>query len=232
MTFFGRIANDLCQEPFFKDFKYRKRKYSFIQRFEGGWRSVDFRHITEGRLCSIYPSFNVRFDIAEKWFEKFNFRTLSDQRDSSTVGFEGVMLGYPSAFDIPTDGLDYDEQYAYLRDVVIKCATYTFNTYKSIQDVYFNIILPEVNGDKTMFSSGSDWLFERLIISKIIDPEHFSSVKDAYIKQAAWMVSRNEPNMACYYYRMDEILSYLESLDLEKMMQSNGKKVILRNPEK
>ena len=232
MTFFERIANDLSQEPFFKDFKYRKRDSTFIQRFEGGWRSVDFRHITEGRLCSIYPGFKVRFDIALKWFEKFSVRTLTDQRDSGTVGFEGVMLGYPSSFDIPTDGLDYDELYADLRDTVIKCATYTFNTYKSIQDVYYNIVIPQVKGDKEMPSAGAEWVFRQLIISKIIDPEHFSDVLDVYLKHAAWMISRNEPNMASYYYRMDEIISYMESLDLDKMMQSHGKKVILRDPEK
>ncbi len=232
MTFFERIINDLSQEAFFKDFKYRKRDSTFIQRFEGGWRSVELRHITEGRLCSIYPGFDVRFDIALKWFEKFSFRTLSDQRDSGTVAFDGVMLGYPSCFDIPTDGLDYDEQYTALRDMIIKCATYTFNTYKSIRDVYYNIVIPQVKGDKEMPSTAAEWFFRQLIISKIVDPKHFCNILDVYLKHAAWMMSRNEPNMASYYNRMDEILSYLESLDLDKMMQSNGKKVILLNQEK
>ena len=51
-------------------------------------------------MIIIYPIYMVRFDILLKWFERYSFKSLQDQRDNSSVNFSGKMLERQDNFTI------------------------------------------------------------------------------------------------------------------------------------
>ena len=238
MTKFERIVDQLKNEPFLSGFTFRKSDSSFIQKFEGGYRRIQLEHYNKLISISVQPQFDVRFDIAPKWFEKFSFKTLRDQRHNSTVGASSNMLGFECVYEFDNSQKDFDKEYAALVECLKKGSKEIFSRYTSLEDVFQYDIVPILNGEKLMKSFGGvDYLFDYLMICRIVSPENYNQYKKLFLEYAEYTKKYNgsgspNPNMLYYCDMMDEIFAYLESLDLEKMMQSNGKKVILRNPEK
>lgn len=230
MTKFEIIVERLKNESFLAGYTFVKSDSSFIQKFEGGWRKIGLDHHSVSSYLTIRPVLLERFDIASKWFEKFSFKTLKDQRSIWTVGASPEMYdctGY-FYFDDPDK---FEETYSNLALVLEKCSQKLFNKFKSIQDVYTYNILPIIEANECYNDGGIDWFFEYLIICRIVAKENYDKLKEILLRHADWRMTRNkwpEPNMNYYYHRLDEILGYLESLDLEKMVQSNGKKVIIK----
>ncbi len=213
---FELIIDNLKSEPFFADFKYRKRDSRFYISNGGVHKIVKLqRTISWGMFLDIYPVYLVRFDVLKKWFEKFSFKTLRDQRDNATVGASGGTFGLKDRFAFERGNSHNNEEYELLRDTVISCAGKVFNDFQTLEDYYTKEILPVLKDNVIPEDSGADWIFEYLTGCKIVAPENYNRLKEILLRHVEERHAQNEPNIMSYYDRMDEILNYLENYDFK-----------------
>lgn len=225
MTKFEKIIELLKEDSFFDDYTFRKRDSSFVHKFEGGERRIEFSKWTDFIAISVEPQFFVRFDFVHKWFEKFSFKTLRDQRDAYTVGGWTRKYGCYPVYNFKHDGNNFLEEFNKLKETIKICAGQFFNEYRTPEDVYVRDILPILEGRAELPGSGANWLFWYLTICKVVAPENYDRLKAMSIEQAKVLVSRKypEPNMERYYDRLDEILGYLDSLSVDDLMKKRLK---------
>lgn len=232
---FSTIITELEKEPFLSDFKFKKSTSSFYKIINGGWKRIELDHWTEWGCISVRPQFDVRFDIASKWFEKFSYKKISVQRDYSVVGCAPSMLdlGYgrlDSIVCFDKNGDDFNQKYQYLVDLLTRCSNSFFNKYNTIQDVYYDKILPIIEGKKEMQDSGGiEWAFEYLTICKVVSPENYDKLKKLireYINYRMYNpnLPTPDPNIAPYYNQLDEMFSYLESQTIDDLMNKKHHK--------
>lgn len=87
---------------------------------------------TDKPALRIYPIYGRRFDILHKWFEPFSFKTMKDQRNNYTIGFDGKMLNADDYFYFPQDGSRYDERFSLMKEEVEKNAKAVFTRYATV----------------------------------------------------------------------------------------------------
>ena len=222
MTVTERIVSDFQHDHFFEDYKFIKSKHAFVKKYDWGWYQISLRPFNDFEYINIRPLYEIRFNILVKWFEKFSFKTLKDQRSNSTVFFEGENFGFETDFYFDSawrDYKNYDILYPKFRNTVVICATKAFNLYTSLEDYYRVEIVPVLNRDKELPMQSADWFFKYLTACKIVAPDKYPVFKEIMLKHADKMMERNEPNMAEYYNRLDEILSYMESIDFSQPLK-------------
>lgn len=217
MTTFEKIVERLKEEPVFDGYKFRKSDSSFIQKFEDGTRRVALRAWCKfGYLC-VRPAFSIRFDFVHKWFEKYSFRVISDQRTTYTVCAWPGKYGLEDHYYFPPE-VDITKEYEKLVHTIKICYDIFFPMYKTPKDIYIHDILPTVEGKTDLPKNGAEWLFEYLTICKVVAPESYENVKAILLKHANWQVkSIKDSNMAFYYDHLDEILGFMESLSHEEL---------------
>ena len=210
----NQIMTELQNDPYFSNFKIRKRDASLYRTIDGGKEYIELQHRREYGFLDLFPIYSVRFDKLSKWFEKFSFKSLQDQRDGSSISFCGEMLSQQDRFEFRLDGYNYQADFNNLNSVLKSCSKYVFETYSTMQKLYDRTIIPVLNGTKELPSNGADWIAIDLALCKIVAPERLEDLKKIIFERAAWMHSRNEPNIGYYYDRLDEIYDYLLSIDL------------------
>ena len=218
MTFFEKILFELLEDPYLKQFKYRKRDTSLIMKTEFGKQFIELEHWSCFNISlTIRPVYCVRFDVLCKWFEKFSFRTLTDQRDSPTVFFEGDFLSKPRKFEFAyyDTGEKYESEIDSLRKSLIECSKAVFETYSSLDKIYEREVLPILSGHKTFTGVGVEMPLELLTLCKILHPDYYLKLKEKFLLYAEEQYKCNEPNMKLYYAHIDEILLYLENQDIK-----------------
>lgn len=65
---------------------------------------------------------------------------------------------------------------------------------------------------------GFDWAMIDLTLCKIVNPKNYNKLKEIILDRIEFLNNREEPNVAYYHDKIDDILRYLESLstnDLE-----------------
>ena len=217
-TYFDKLASELLEDHYFQKFKFRKRDSALIQKTKYGIQFIELHHWTYGNLTLvIHPQYFVRFDILSRWFEKFSFKTLRDQRDGWYVGFTGEMLGKQDSFEFPYHQsiVQYKNELQRLKDCIIECSEFVFEEYSTLEKSYQKELVPILEGRKTLPKVGAEWLFENLTLCKIVHPENYEKLKDIHIKRAQEMYERKEPNISKYYPHLDEILSYMENQEFK-----------------
>lgn len=205
---FQIVVERLKSEPFLNGFKFRKRDYSFIQQENGLRRSIELDHWIKDGVLIVYPIYMVRFDILLKWFEPYSFKSLQDQRDNPSVAFSGNMLERQDKFQVTEDSLEQD--YTTLRDALAECSGMFFPSYTSLHDMFERVIIPILEGKRTLPDIGADWVFMYLTLTRIVSPENYSAVKGLVLSQVNKMAKRNEPNIIEYMPRLDEIINAME----------------------
>ena len=215
-TYFDQILSILLEDPYFQKFKFRKRDSSLIQKTKYGKQFIELTHWNYGNISlDIKPQYFVRFDILSKWFEKFSFKTLADQRNGWYVGFDGRMLGKQYTYEFPyyETGSYYNDELRKLRDDIIECSEYVFDEYSTLEKAYQKKIIPILEGKQKLPVVGADWFFENLTLCKILHPEKYEELKDMHLRHANEMYKNREPNISIYYPRLEEILSFMENHD-------------------
>lgn len=214
---FNRIVDDLSKTEFFNSFRFRKRDSTFISSNREGWTSVSLNHWIDkysGNLLVIYPIYGVKFYVLSKWFENFSFKSIKDQRDNYNIGFVGTMINHSiDKFVFELNGYGFEDDLKLLRNEIIECANYVFNEYSTLPKLYEKIIEPILLGETELPDVGADWIFEDLTLCRIINPDNYDKLKVIIRAHIEWMYSRKEPNIISYYNRLDEIFSYLESIN-------------------
>lgn len=106
---FDTIISDLRSDDFFSDSKFVRTYNTLILRNRDGFVAVDLQHWrdfedyddeSETESCAIRPVYGRHFDILNKWFEKFSFKELNDQR---------------YGFDIMRYNISEEEQIVYIK---------------------------------------------------------------------------------------------------------------------
>ena len=163
----------------------------------------------------VYPQYLVRYDILSKWFEKFSFKSLQDQRDGCYVGFSGEMLGSQDRFMFRYDRSNLMSELVRLKECIKRDGSEVFDAYSSLDKAYDRKIAPVLTGTTALPIIGADWFFENLTLCRIVHPEEYEKLKEIHLKHAEAMYGREEPNISKYYDRLSEILTYLENVELK-----------------
>lgn len=216
---FEEIMSGLS-DKLIKDFGLKKTgsKYTFKEKeFK---KEIEFRHHTDkwsGELI-ITPAYYVKYDALLNWFSKFSFKTKSDQRANYSYGFVGERIGCNINYFFR---LEEDNRSAInkFHEEVLSCTEYVFTNYGTLPSAYKNRIEPILNEKLELPDVGFEWAMIDLTLCKIVNPDNYSKLKEIIIDRINFLNSRNEPNVAYYYDKIDDIFRYLESLsttDLEK----------------
>lgn len=210
------ILSELTIDPFFSYYKYRKRDSSFIRKTDYGKNIISLDH-WEIDLYGlvIYPQYLIRYDVLRKWFEKFSFKSLQDQRDGYYVGYSGKMLDSQDKFVFLYDKSNLMDETNRLKESIKLNSKLVFDAYSSLEKAYDMEITPILLGSKLLPDVGADWFFENLTLGRIVHPETYEMLKEIHLKHAKRMYDRGEPNISSYYNRLSEILSYLENLEFK-----------------
>jgi len=212
------FAAYLLEDDFFSGFKYRKSDSSLMKKHKEDWISVSldnwFKH--ERRL--VQPAYDVRFNVLHKWYEKFSFKTLSDQRSIPTIGFIHSMITEQlnSSFFAPreyhifsednvyymSDTNEYPNQYRELRPIeedweiakneIIQAAKIVFGKFQTLEDFYRFKVYPAIMGEKELPDVGADWIFIYLASVKIVDQENYDLAKQVILDRIDFLL--NDPN--------------------------------------
>ena len=218
----------LNSESFFSEFKLKKSDKSLIRKFDWGWQRVVLNHYNgfdlgrNGLALEVNPEYEIRFTFLHKWFEKFSFRSLSDQRDTYSIGFNENMLGKSKhflGFLFLESRQDYEQDYEIMKNDILKHASDVFSGFQTINDLYDYKVDSVLKGKKEFPTSGAEWIFENLLMTRIVNPEQYDYVKKLILEHADKLRYREhpEPNVTIYYDRVPEIISYLESMPLDNV---------------
>lgn len=216
-----KILSELQEDPYFREFKFRKSDTSFIKKTTSdlttGLNRLTLRYHESydlERNCIallIEPLYGVRFDVLHKWFEKYSFRTLADQRYSYSIGFEGGMLNRPSEFLFKWDYVDYERDFIKMKEELILTSRRVFQEFSTLSQLYDYQIQPVLDGHKKLPDVGAAWVFQYLKLCRLIHPDQYEKVKQVILQQVEVMNNRGEPNIIKYYANLDIILADLES---------------------
>lgn len=218
----------LNSESFFSEFKLKKSDKSLIRKFDWGWQRIVLNHYNgfdlerNGLSLEVKPEYEIRFTFLHKWFEKFSFRSLADQRDSYSIGFDENMLGkskYFTGFLFLESRQDYEQDYEIMKTDILKHASDVFNRFQTINDLYDYKVDSVLKGEKEFPGGGADWIFEDLLMTRIVNPKKYDDVKRIILEHTDKLRYREhpEPNVTIYYDRIPEIISYLESMPLDNV---------------
>ena len=213
-----KITALLSEDDFFRDFKFRKSDRSFISKNDGFRKDVQLQCAYHGNVIHLHPIYTVKFDILLNWFKKYNFKTLQDQRDNYSFGFSSSMLGKKSSYyEFSLDGKDFDSKFEFFKKELFECSNWVFTNYATLDLAYQHEIIPLLNGDKEMPDVGIEWAFEDLTLCRIVSPQNYDAFKKKVLERIEFLHSRNEPNLAHYYDKLDEIIAYMEGLSIEEL---------------
>ena len=215
MNVYERIVELLKEEPLLKDFKYVKSKYAFI-KVDGEIRyKLDLVHrFTFNLFMDIQPSCDGRYDIVQRWYEKFSRISLRDLRDHFTIGVYSVpcQFGMQDEYAFRYDESDFEEVYGKMIVVIRKMLENIMTTFRTLEDYYRLVVKPVLTGGK-MPNNGAEWVFNYLTAALLVDPANYEEVKRVIMEHVAMLTERDEPNIMWYDGKWDEIFAYLESLD-------------------
>jgi hypothetical protein len=215
---FDTIISDLRSDDFFSDSKFVRAYNTLILRNRDGFVAVDLQHWrdfedyddeSETESCAIRPVYGRHFDILNKWFEKFSFKELNDQR----YGFDIMRYNISEEEQIvyiKYDFSNYEEKFQKLSSILKSNITEISESYATLNDFYNKIVVPKITGDEDLPDIGADWIFEYLTSGYLLDRENYPALKAKILERVEWMHGWNEPNVEHYYDRMDEIISYME----------------------
>jgi len=213
-----KITTLLSTEEFFRDFKFQKSNRFFISKNGGFRKDVRLPCAHYYDVIHLHPAYCVKFDVLLNWFKKYNFRTTQDQRDDYSFGFTSSMLGKKSSdYEFSLDGKDFDSKFEFFKKELFECSNWVFTNYATLDLAYQHEIIPLLNGDKEMPDGGIEWAFRDLTLCRIVSPQNYDAFKKKVLERIEFLHSRNEPNLAHYYDKLDEIIAYMEGLSIEEL---------------
>lgn len=87
------VIEDLKGLPFLSDFQYRKSSpRRFYIKDKERTLFIEFRACNEGGLLFLEPVYGVKYNVLHKWFQKFNKRSINDQRGTCSFAFVGRQI--------------------------------------------------------------------------------------------------------------------------------------------
>lgn len=213
------IIDKISKADKFVNFKYRRKDFSFINKNESGWQKIEilfWKDSYDSSKTIIRPIYSVRFNVLHEWFENHSFKTIKDQRDNYSLGFDGKMLGGKNDYLVSVKDYNAEEVNKIYSDI-LNNSQLIFNNFLNLDDLYDYIVIPLIKKEKELPNVGADWIFEYATLTRIISPNDYNTVKEIIFSHVKKMNERGEPNVVKYYSRLGDIFE-----DLEKQKISNG----------
>ena len=234
------IVERLKSEDFLNDFEYHISSKAFVYKTPGEKLIVELDPYTTDYLIScdgdkptvkdipksivIRPCISRRFEIIHRWYEKFSFRSLRDQRNSDSIGFASDMLGFDGRYFFHLDLLNFEEQYNKVVHVIKDMCSFMNSFFRNLEQLYYYKIVLVMEGKRNFPDGGAEWLFRDLALTKIVSPNDYPIVKSKALEHIEIMHNRHEPNIERYYpNKLFEIFNYLERYNF-KYNESNRAK--------
>ena len=209
-SLFERIIEQFMQNPYFADFKFKKSESMLYVPTSDGMYFVEFEHWIDYGELVIYTYYGRRFEILTKWFEKYSFKTLRDQRNNPNIMCDNTFFGLEEYLYFDRERLDNSQEISIMIQTTKKNFESFAEKYATLEDFYQNDVLPIINDSIELPDHGADWVFIYLTLGLLVDKDNYSLLKKKILDRVEWMHSRNEPNIEYYYDKMDEIVSYME----------------------
>src|SRR6185436_13197432 len=144
VSFNNDILPRLQNEDNFLKFKFIKSQTAFRQKTDFGFYNIEiYSHKSydlnrDQPALEIHPVYGVRFDLVTKWYEKFSFKSLSDQRNNSTVGADGKTLDTVDKFYFLDSRTELDNEFSIFCSSISNISTDYFSKYKTLDDYFAN----------------------------------------------------------------------------------------------
>lgn len=214
---FDKILQKLQLDICFSEFTLRRKDNCLIKKTSGGFEAIELQHwkgfdLSRNEVALVIkPLYLKRFDVLHKWFEKFSFKSLSDQRENYSIGFDGKMLGNFSEFYFLVNGADFEKDFDAFKKELVDKSKFVFDNYSNVAELYNYYVQPVLTKGEKLPDVGADWIFEYLTITKLVKDEYFNDVKIILEEQISRMNKIGEPNVIEYYPKFNEIVNYLRN---------------------
>lgn len=208
---FKAIISDIKADPFFSEYKFKRSENMLYFADDNSTLSIVLNHWQDYGECTIYIIYGRRFEILTRWFEKFSFKALRDQRNNPNVMYDNTNFGQEEYFYFDYKFSDYKEKMRVMLPMIKENLGSFAKKYSTLEDYYREDVFPVIMGDKELPDVGADWIFIYLTLGFLVDRDNYARLKNIILERVEWMHGRNEPNVEHYYDRMDEIISYMES---------------------
>lgn len=208
----------ISSDDYFKEYHIGKTVPSILYKSNQGFKRVRFWYCNSFDLerndlaLEIQPYYEVRFNVLHQWFEKYSKRELKYQRDDDSIRFWGELLGTTDRFFFLENRKYYEEDLNRMRVDVIQQSKEIFSKYSSLNGCYDYLVGDVLKGERPLPSIGIEWFFERLILTKIVAPSNYDSVKRVFLQRIDEMIERNEPNVMMYCHDLPTILKDLDDV--------------------
>lgn len=213
------MLEHISSDVFFKDYHIRKSDTSIIYKTDVGYKRVRFWYynsydLERGELAlKIQPYYEVRFNVLHKWFEKYSKRDLKDQRNDQSLRLWGEVLGVTDLYFFLENRCCYEEDLNRMKNDVLINAKQLFQKYSSLEGCYEYLVKDVLEGVRSLPDIGIEWFFVRLILTRIVFPSNYDTVKTVFLNRINEMIERQEPNVMMYYSDLPSILKDLENTD-------------------
>ena len=210
---FKTIVSDILSDDFFSDCKFVKSENKFVIRDGEKFVSAELEHWRdyEDEACVIRPLYGRHFDVLSKWFEKYCVRKLLYQRLGSHIMFDNEDFGQETEITFKYDFSDYEEKFQQLLPMLKNNISIIVEKYSTLNDFYNKIVIHQIKGEEELPEAGADWIFIYLTLGFLVDKDNYPTLKKKVLERAEWLLHHHELNVAKYYDRMDEIISYMEN---------------------
>ncbi len=215
-TKFNQIVEELQGDFFFNEFKFRKKNNMFIKKDNNGFEAIEIQHWDgydldrDSRALVIKPLYMKRFNVLHTWQDKFSFKSKTDQNNNYSIIFDGESFNKQEDYFFPADDSDFRQTLGVMKKDITNNASAFFDMFSSLKNLYNYLILPILDSKASLPDSGADWIFEYLILSKVVDPPRYSKLKSAILNQVEILNKRGEPNVTEYYPKLNDILLEIE----------------------
>ena len=207
---FDTIISDIKNDSFFTEYKYKKSENMLYHREGNSTLFVELDHWQDYGERIIYIIYGRRFDILTKWFEKFSFKSLRDQRNNPDVMCDNTYFGQEEYIYFDYRFSDYKVKMGKMLPMIKENLTSFARKYSTMEDYYKEDILPIITNERELPDVGADWIFIYLTLGYLVDRENYNILKKIILERVEWMHSRGEPNIEHYYSKMEEIITYME----------------------
>ena len=165
----------------------------------------------EDESCVIRPIYGRHFDILAKWFEKYDVIPLNFQRSSLQIMRYNKGSEEDQEITFKYNFSDYEEKFLQLCSTLKENLSDMCEEYATLNDFYSKIVVPQIKGEEELPEAGANWIFEYLTLGYLVDRDNYPTLKKKVLERAEWLLHHHELNVAEYYDRMDEIISYMEN---------------------
>ena len=241
--FFIQICEYLHEFSPLNEFKFSASRNEFRLRFPGGWQLLNMAPTFWSFLdvFDISPYFDIRFDVAQRWFEKYELNIVIDKGDGKgkcdlrgSIDVRDVraygMLHYddsPTVFGRVRYEIDpnlFTQQNLLLfQEMILGNTSAMMEKCHSLTSFFENFVLPIIEGKKVMGIEGCmHSLFYYSAVCRIVAPELFSQWMEKIEKTKTLLSEQIQTKLPLdlywFYYaeKYDEIMDYLVHYDFSK----------------